>query len=153
MSFLQIKVDDDFSKALAEKLEQAGPRAAHAVAVQIAKDTEPFVPARTKSLVNRTQVVENKVVYPGPYARYLYYGKVMVDSATGKGPMRIAGKDGQTEAIRFRKGATLKSTDKPLKISTAVHAQATDHWLDASKAQNIKKWIHVAGKAVERELK
>lgn len=152
MSYLKIKIDDNFSAVLRKKLEQAGPRAAHAVAVQIEKDTEPFVPAMTKSLVNRTQVVENMVIYPGPYARYLYNGKVMVDSATGKGHMRIVGKDGETEAIRFRKGATLKPTDRPLKISKAVHAQATDHWLDASKAQNLEKWIEVAGEAMEREL-
>lgn len=152
MSYLKIKIDGHFFKPLAEKLSKAGPWAAHTVAVQIQKDTEPFVPAMTKSLVNRTQVVENRIVYPGPYARYLYYGKVMVDAATGKGPMRIAGKDG-TKVIRFRKGATLKPTEKPLKISKKVHPQATDHWLDASKAQNLEKWIKAAGRAMEREIK
>lgn len=151
MSYLKIKIDDDFSKPLRKKLAQAGPRAAHTLAVQIAKDTEPFVPARTKSLANRSQVVENKIIYPGPYARYLYYGKVMVDSVTGKGPMRIVSKDG-SEVIRFRKGAKLKPTEKPLKISQAVHKQAQSHWLEGSKAQNLDKWIRVAGKAVEREL-
>ncbi len=151
MSFLNIKIDDRFSGPLAAKLRQAGPKAAHTLAVQIAKDTEPFVPARTKSLVNRTQVVENKVVYPGPYARYLYYGKVMVDAKTGKGPMKIVSKDG-AEVIRFRKGATLRPTERPLKMSRAVHSQATDHWLEASKAQNLDKWLRAAGKAVEHEL-
>lgn len=151
MSYLKIKIDDNFSKPLAAKLKQAGPRAAHALAVQIAKDTEPFVPAMTKSLTNRTQVVDSMIIYPGPYARYLYYGKVMVDAATGQGPMRIVSKDG-SEVIRFRKGATLKLTNKPLKISRTVHPQAQDHWLEGSKAQNLEKWIHVAGKAVEHEL-
>lgn len=152
MSYLKIKIDDKFSKPLAAKLALAGPKAAHAVAVQIQNDTEPFVPARTLSLADRTQVVGNRIIYPGPYARYLYYGKVMVDSVTGKGPMRIVGKDG-SEIIRFRKGAKLKPTNKPLKISQAVHKQATDHWLEASKAQNLDKWIQKAGKAVEDELK
>lgn len=152
MSYLQIKIDDQFSQELAAKLAQAGPKAAHTVAAEILRTTEPFVPAMTKSLVNRSQAVENKVIYPGPYARYLYYGKVMVDAATGKGPMKIVAKDG-TKLIRFKKGATLKPTDKPLKISQAVHPQATDHWLDASKAQNLDKWIRAAGKAIEDELK
>ena len=152
MSYLKIKVDDHFSKPLAAKLKQAGPRAAHTLAVQIAKDTEPFVPFLTGSLSNRTQVVENMIIYPGPYARYLYYGKVMVDAATGKGPMKIM-RDGQVVAIRFRKGATLKPTEKKLDIKKrSGHAQATDHWLEASKAQNLDKWIGIAGKAVEREL-
>lgn len=151
MSYLKIRVDDNFSKPFADKLRQAGPRAAHVLAVQIAKDTEPFVPAMTKSLVNRTQVVDGKIIYPGPYARYLYYGKVMVDSVTGKGPMRIVTKDGD-EVIRFRKGATLKPTSKDLNISQAVHPQAQSHWLEGSKAQNLEKWLDVAGKAVASEL-
>ena len=152
MSYLKIKTDDRFSKPLAKKLKHAGPRAAHTVAAEIMRTTEPFVPAMTKSLVNRSQVVENKVIYPGPYARYLYYGKAMVDASTGKGPMKIVSKDG-TKVVRFRKGAILKPTEKPLKISKKVHPQATDHWLDASKAQNLDKWIKAAGEAVERELK
>lgn len=152
MSYLKIRIDDNFSKPLAEKLKQAGPRAAHTLAVQIAKDTEPFVPFLTGSLSDKTKPLENMIIYPGPYARYLYYGKVMVDAATGKGPMRIVGKDG-FEIIRFRKGATLKKTSKKLDIKKRPgHAQATDHWLKASKAQNLEKWVRVAGKAVEREL-
>lgn len=150
MGYLKVSITDGFSDVLRKKLEQAGPRAAHAVAVQAAKDTEPFVPAMTKSLANRTQVVENRIVYPGPYARYLYNGKVMVDAATGKGPMVIDDKG--TKIIRFRKGAVLKPTEKLLKISRAVHPQAQDHWFEASKSQNLDKWIQVAGKAVEHEL-
>lgn len=153
MSYLKIKIDDNFSKPLAAKLKQAGPRAAHTLAVQIAKDTEPFVPFLTGSLSDRTQVVDSSIVYHGPYARYLYEGKVMVDAETGKGPMKIV-KDGQVVAIRFRKGAKLKQTEKKLDIKKRPgHAQATDHWLEASKAQNLDKWIRAAGKAVERELR
>lgn len=151
MAYLKINIRDSFSDVLMRKLEQAGPRAAHALAVEVARDTEPFVPALTKSLANRTQVVENQIVYPGPYARYLYEGKVMVDAATGKGPMRIVSKDG-SEVIRFHKGAKLKPTDRPLDIKQDVHKNATDHWFDASKAQNLEKWIRVAGRLVKDEL-
>lgn len=146
MGYLKIKVDDNFSKPLARKMAQAGPRAAHTLAVRIQKDTEPFVPARTKSLVNRSQVVENKIIYPGPYARYLYYGKVMVF----KNPPYLRTVNGKEVLSHY--GQKKVPINKPLKISQAVHPQATDHWLEASKAQNLKKWIRVAGKAVEREL-
>ena len=151
MSCLKINISDSFSDVLMRKLEAAGPMVAHALASQVAKDTEPFVPALTKSQVNRTQVVENRIVYPGPYARYLYEGKVMVDAATGKGPMRIVSKDG-SEVIRFHKGAKLKPTDRPLDIKKDVHPQATDHWFEASKAQNMGKWARAAGKLMKDEL-
>lgn len=151
MSYLTIKIDDNFSAELAAKLRQAGPRAAHVLAEIIKSDTEPFVPALNLKLSGGTQVSENKITYPGPYARYLYYGKVMVDRATGKGPMRIVGKDG-SEYIRFREGAKLRPTSKDLKIRQSVHPQAQSHWLEGSKAQNLDKWIKEAGELVADEL-
>ena len=138
MSFLKISMKDNFSAPLMKKLQQAGPRAAHAVAVQVEKDTEPFVPARTKSLANRTQVVDGSVIYPGPYARFLYNGKLMIDPDTG--------------SAWARKGATKVVTGKDLNISTAVHSQAQSHWFEASKAQNMEKWERVAGRETAREL-
>lgn len=138
MSYLKISIKDNFSAALMKKLHKAGPKAGHAVAVQIEKDTEPFVPARTKSLANRTQVIDNSVIYPGPYARFLYNGKLMIDPDTG--------------SAFARKGAIKEVTGKDLNISTAVHGQAQAHWFEASKKENLDKWVRVAGKAVDSEL-
>lgn len=151
MSYLLISVRDDFSDTLMTKLEAVGPQASHALAVQMAKDTEPFVPARTKSMADRTQVVENTIIYPGPYARYLYEGKVMVDSATGKGPMRYVTKDGDL-VIRFRKGARLRPTARALDIKTAVNPQAQARWFEGSKAQNIEKWVRFAKREIANAL-
>lgn len=150
MSFLKISMKDNFSAALMKKLHKAGPKAGHAVAVQIEKDTEPFVPALTKSLVNRTQAIDGTVIYPGPYARYLYYGKVMVDEH-GHGPAHFIDKHGN-EVIQFPKGARLHATDRNLVFTTSVHPNAQAHWFEASKAQNMEKWERVAGKAVDSEL-
>lgn len=152
MSSLKISVYSDINEKLSQKLAFSASKAEHLLAVEIQKDTEPFVPALTKSLVNRTQVMGNMIVYPGPYARYLYYGKVMVDSATGKGPMRIVGDDG-SEVIRFRKGATLTPTDRPLNIRQDVHPQAQSHWLEGSKTQNLSKWLRIAKEITLDELK
>ena len=138
MSFLKISMKDNFSAPLMKKLQEAGPRAAEAVATRIETDTEPFVPALTKSLVNRTQVVDSAVIYPGPYARFLYHGKLMIDPDTG--------------SAWAPKGATKVVTGKNLNISKAVHSQAQSHWFEASKAQNMEKWERVAGKAVDLEL-
>lgn len=138
MSYLKISMKDNFSSAMMKKLQQAGPGAAHAVAVQVEKDTEPFVPALTKSLANRTQVVGGDIVYPGPYARFLYYGKLMIDP--------------DTKSAWAPKGATKVVTGKRLDIKKDVHSQAQSHWFEASKAQNMEKWERVAGRAVTHEL-
>ena len=80
---LKFSVKADGFDALQEKLAQACTKAEHIVATQVRKDTSPYVPFLTGSLNERTRVVGNSVVYPGPYARFLYYGKVMVDPETG----------------------------------------------------------------------
>ena len=108
-------------------------RAEHAVAVQMEKDTRPFVPALTSSLMNRTRVAGNVVIYPGPYARFLYYCKVMVDPDTGS-PFA-------------QKGAVKVLTDKDLVFNKTVNPQAQAHWFEASKAQNLEKWMRVYRKA------
>lgn len=120
---------------LSAKLASAAKRAEHAVAVQAAKDTEPYVPMLTGSLKNRTQVKDNLIIYPGPYARYLYYGKLMVDPETG--------------SAWARKGASKVVTDKNLVFTQSVHPDAQSYWFDASKAENLDTWKRVAAKAVE----
>lgn len=151
LNVLKITVRTDINEVIAKKMEVASTKAEHIVAVQAAKDTSPYVPMLTGSLNVRTRVDGGNIIYPGPYARYLYYGKVMVDSVTGKGPMHFIDKMGN-EQIKFRKGATLKPTDRDLKYTKSAHPQAQDHWFEASKAQNLDKWLRVAEKAVKNDL-
>ena len=78
-----------------------------------------------------------RVVFPGPYARYLYMGRVMVDSVTGKGPRKIPTGPGEY-VLRFRKGAKLKPTGRRLTYS---NPEAVDHWFDEAKARNLPHWL------------
>lgn len=110
---------------------------------QVMKDTSPYVPFLTGSLNARTQAVGNTIIYPGPYARYLYYGKVMVDSVTGKGPAYIP-----EVGYRFRKGAILKPTGRDLQFTKSFHAKATARWFEVSKARNLQKWLRIAKEAI-----
>ena len=128
-------------KRVDQRMRFAGEGAEHALAVQMAKDTDPYVPAMTKSLANRTMVSGDTIIYPGPYARFLYYGKLMIDPNTG--------------SSWAPKGAT-KVVDpggKDLSISKAVHSKAQAHWFEASKAQNLQKWRNVAGRVMQREFR
>lgn len=132
---LKFTVHMDGMDAVMEALASACSRAEHAVAVQAEKDTAPFVPMLTGSLAQRTRVDGNQIVYPGPYARFLYYGKVMVDPSTG--------------STYAPKGGTKVVTDRNLVFNQTVHPQAQSHWFEASKAQNLDKWMRVAEKAVK----
>lgn len=119
-------------------IAESATKAEHIVAQQVAKDTSPFVPALTGSLDIRTRVDGSNVIYPGPYARFLYNGKVMVDPNTG--------------STYAPKGGTKVVTDRDLVFNQTVHPQAQDHWFEASKAQNLDKWERVAEKAVKNGL-
>lgn len=134
---LKFSVYTDGMDAVKEAIAKGCSRAEHAVAVQIAKDTAPFVPMLTGSLRTRTRVTGNEVIYPGPYARYLYYGKLYVDPLTG--------------SSYARKGIA-KVPALPEKDLIFHRAGTCSHWFEASKAQNMEKWVRVAEKAVKRDL-
>ena len=149
---LKFRGRTNIDEVLAHKLAAAATKAEHKLAVQVASDTSPYVPALTGSLDERTYVDGDQIIYPGPYARYLYYGKVMVDSKTGKGPARFFDKMGN-EIIAFPKGSKLTETNKNLVFSKAMHSRAQAHWFEASKAQNINKWVRVAAKEMDKNMK
>lgn len=131
-------VHTDGLESIKDKLAEGCTKAEHTVALQVKKDTSPFVPALTGDLDRRTKVDGPLIIYPGPQSRYLYNGKLMVDPETG--------------SSYARKGTTKVLTDKNLVFSKAMHAQAQDHWFEASKAENLGKWIRVADKAVKDDL-
>lgn len=128
-------------KKVYQRMRFAGKGAEHALAVQMAKDTDPYVPAMTKSLANRVIVQDDTIIYPGPYARFLYNGKLMIDPDTG--------------SSWAPKGATkvIDPGGKKLNISQAVHKKAQSHWFEASKAQNLPKWRNVVGRSMQREFR
>lgn len=122
--------------AIERRLTQACSAAEHSLAVQIRKDTEPFVPALNLSLNSRTFVQGNTIVYPAPYARYLYFGKLMIDPDTGSSWAKAK--------------ATKILTDRDLVFTRTVHRQAQSHWFEASRAQNLDKWLKIADKEVKK---
>ena len=135
---LKFSVHTEGLDAIKDKLAEGCTKAEHTVALQVRKDTSPYVPALTGDLDRRTRVDGSKVIYPGPKSRYLYYEKLMVDPETG--------------SSYAPKGGTKVLTDKDLVFSKAVHGQAQSHWFEASKAENLDNWIRTADKAVKREL-
>ena len=145
---VRFSVHTDGMTAIKDALAQGCSRAEHILAVQILKDTAPFVPMRTGSQRQRAHIEGytesdygpsggNMIVYPGPYARYLYYGKLYVDPLTG--------------SSYAREGVT-KVPAVPEKDLNFHRTGTCSHWFEASKAQNMEKWVRVAEKAVKRDL-
>lgn len=147
MASLKFTIREDFTAELAKKLSAGSSRVEHAVANDVAKDTAKFVPFRNGRLSNGVQIHGGTIVYPGPYAHYLYEGVVYVDPVTHAAGFLT--KDGW----KSRKGVRKVKTHRPLDIGTAEHKDAQSHWFEASKAQNLEKWEAIAGKMMIYEIK
>lgn len=137
---LKFKAHFDGLDSIGVKFGDKCAKAQRAVAEQVVSDTEKFVPFLTGSLNTRAYIRGRNgkalVVYPGPYARYLYYGKLMVDPDTG--------------SAWASAGARKTLTDKNLVFNKTGHSQAQDHWFEASKAVNLDKWMGTAERALKK---
>ena len=84
-----------------------------------------YMPFRTGALPTKLKYIKSptEIEVVAPYARMMYYGKVMVNSKTGKGPAFIPG-----VGYRYKKGTILKATDRDLKYDTTKHPEAGPFW-------------------------
>jgi len=132
---VQVDINVDLS-AYPERFARAQQRLGEAVLVS----SKVFMPLLTGSLQQRSYVDDGgrKVVFPGPYGRYQYGGRVMVDSVTGKGPALIHDRNGVEVGLRFRKGATLVPTERRLNYSQPT-AQA--EWFQPAKDKDLPAWV------------
>lgn len=115
------------------KLKARVDRANEILANEAMKDTDKFVPKLTGTLSGGARVSDGQIVYPGPYARYLYHGKLMVDSKTG--------------SSYARKGSTKTLTGKSINVAKS-NPMAQPEWFKVSKGLNLEKWKRVFAKAV-----
>ena len=104
---------------------------------------EPFMPMDTGIFVKVTKAMSQAIAGSGkvyaaapPFGRYLYFGNVMVDEATGspyarKGARKVlvsqyAGKTNAKEKIEYSKGS---------------HPRATEQWFEEAKKHYGHVWV------------
>lgn len=116
---------------------------------QIMTDMKPYMPMDKGIFIANTVSKSAALAGSGlvcaaapPYGRYLYYGKVMVDSETGKGARPIRLKTGKL-IFRHRKGATLVPTGRSL---TYQNPYARPEWFEVAKAEHEQDWVNGVAK-------
>lgn len=124
-------------------LGKASTLAERALAREIIKDTEPYVPALTGVFSRNARTMGNLIIYEGDQAGYLYEGHYMVDAVTGRGPMYIPG-----VGPRYKRGSHLVPTTRPLRYTHDMHPRAGAHWMDRSEADNGAHWADFAEEAI-----
>lgn len=100
----------------------------------------PYTPMRngvlTRSATLGTKIGSGRIVYNSPYARYQYYGKLMVSSVTGS----AYAKSGESKVL----------TDIDLKYDTSRHSQAQRLWFEAMKADKKEQILRGAAAIARR---
>ena len=109
----------------------------------------PYVPHDTGTLETSpyavTAIGSGEVVYPGPYAHYMYYGEVY-------GPNIPVFIDDSGEPAYFFSppGEKKHPTGKQLQYSTDYNPLAGPFWLERMKADHLQDIIEEARKNVRR---
>lgn len=118
-------------------------KAQYALDSQVMNDMIPYMPLQTGIFQNLTRMRSAALAGSGTvcaattvYGRYLYYGKKMKNSETGKGPRPIRLAGGEL-IFRWPKGARLVPTNEPLKYS---NKQAVPQWYEAAEKDHMKEW-------------
>lgn len=84
----------------------------------------PFDSGMTyKVTVAQTNIDRPYIITNTPYAKYLFHGKKMVNTKTGKGPRMIPG-----IGPRYKKGTVLKVTAENLKYTKTKNPAAGPRW-------------------------
>lgn len=114
-------------QSLANRGLEAQGRAQKFLDNEVLKTSEPYIPMDTGALkqsgINGTVVGSGKLVYNSPYARYQYYGKLMV----GKAPKTL--------------------TNTPLNYHSGDSKRGA-FWFERAKADHLEKWIRGTAQAV-----
>ena len=107
-----------------------------------------YVPFDSGTLANSaygaTQIGSGKIVYPGPYAHYQYYGEVY-------GPNIPVFDDDSGTPTRFfsRPGEKKHPTGRPLHYKTDVNPLAGSFWFERMKADHLNEIVQEAEDAAK----
>lgn len=100
----------------------------------------PYTPMRNgilmKNAVMGTTIGSGLVVYNSPYARYQYYGKLMVSSVNG--------------SAYARRGESKVLTNIDLKYDASRHPKAQKMWFEAMKADKREQILRGAAAIARR---
>lgn len=128
---------------LSERGLNKGGRVQMTIDRSVIKYCMPYVPKDTGMLESSPYTASvpgsGKVVYPGPYARYQYYGQVM-------GPNIPVFEDSSGTPTRFFSppGRKKHLTGRPLKYKQDLNPLAGSFWFERMKADHAKDIVREA---------
>lgn len=133
---MQLKWNDGFSTRMNRDFQNVQQY----VDTTVIRYMKPYTPMRNgilyKSSILGTTIGSGEIIQVAPYARYQYYGKLMVSRITGS-PFAL---QGESKVL----------TETPLKYSTFRHPLAGSHWFSRMKADKKDVILRGAQKILNR---
>ena len=145
----KVFMDLDTEKLLSRLNLQSGGRVQQVIDNAVIRYDEQYVPWDTgtlaRSAYSATKIGSGEVIYPGPYAHYMYYGEVY-------GPNIPVFEDDSGEPTRWFSppGREKHPTGRELKYSQDPNPLAGSFWFERMKADHLEDIIDEAKKAVGR---
>ncbi len=128
---------------------EAGGQMQEVIDEKVIEYSIPYCPFDTGTLAYSPYIASmigsGRVVYPGPYAHYLYHGEIY-------GPNIPVFDDDSGEPTRFFSPKNRKKypTGRPLRFSPDKNPNAQAHWAEVAKANHMNAILEEARKAAKR---
>lgn len=136
----------DTDQLLSELDLQPGGKVQTIIDKSFLEACDKYIPENTGSMKDRSKTAtvcgSGRVVFPGPYAHYQYYGEVY-------GPnIPIFDDDtGIPTTFRSKKGQKKHPTGRELQYSKDPNPNACSHWAEVAKANHMKDIMEEIHKA------
>ena len=134
---IRIEIDKDFPKKM-DKVIEAGQKA---LDNEVLTRNSKYIPFGDGTLDRMgkmaTKIGSGEIIYPGPYARFLYYGKVMIGE--------------KSHSPWAKKGERKVLTDRDLTFSGAPIRGSK--WFERMKNAETKAIMKAVAKAAEKAMK
>lgn len=124
---MRLTFDASAPKFAAEFINKAGlnekGKAQWDFTLNVQRRIKKYIPQQSGVLSEAWVSSADTLEFPEPYAAYQYFGKVMVNAKTGKGPGFIPG-----VGYRYKKGTVLKPTERNLDQSKGKAPKGGPFW-------------------------
>ena len=118
--------------------------------IRLMDDYTPMDTGQLKRSVRANTVIgSGELIQATPYARYLYYGKLMVDPKTGKGSFY----NPNTGEHWSRPGVSKVLTNRDLNFNQTKSPQAGPHWFERMVKDHKQEIGEAAAKTAGGEFK
>lgn len=121
-----------------KKIDKISDKIRHNLARMIVRDSSEYTPYKTGALERSASISNDsrKISYSVPYAKYQWYGKLMLGVTSN--------------SAWAHRGERKYATSKRLNYNRSIHSKAGSEWVKRSIKDNLPKWENELQEKIKR---